>query len=75
MTTLRGMVYTKDCAFLLGIVKIGDGLIQEVQILETQELSEQEQARYLIPGLVDIHFHGAAGYDFCDGLLQGNLHS
>ena len=21
---------------------------------------------YVIPGLVDIHFHGAAGYDFCD---------
>lgn len=22
---------------------------------------------YLIPGLVDIHFHGCMGYDFCDG--------
>lgn len=21
---------------------------------------------YLIPGLIDIHFHGCAGYDFCD---------
>lgn len=21
---------------------------------------------YVIPGLVDVHFHGAAGYDFCD---------
>ena len=70
MTTLRGMVYTKDCVFLPGMVIIGDGLIQEVQILETEELSEQEQARYLIPGLVDIHFHGAAGYDFCDGTKE-----
>ena len=22
---------------------------------------------YLIPGLIDIHFHGCAGFDFCDG--------
>ena len=22
---------------------------------------------YILPGLVDIHFHGCAGYDFCDG--------
>lgn len=22
---------------------------------------------YVIPGLVDIHFHGCAGFDFCDG--------
>lgn len=22
---------------------------------------------YVIPGLVDVHFHGCVGYDFCDG--------
>lgn len=25
------------------------------------------QGNYLIPGLVDIHFHGCAGHDFSDG--------
>ena len=25
------------------------------------------QGYYAIPGLIDIHFHGANGYDFCDG--------
>ena len=25
---------------------------------------------YAIPGLIDIHFHGCAGYDFCDGTEQ-----
>lgn len=29
---------------------------------------------YAIPGLTDIHFHGCAGYDFCDG-TQGALHA
>lgn len=25
---------------------------------------------YAIPGLVDLHFHGAAGCDFCDGTVE-----
>ncbi|MCD8250027.1 MAG: N-acetylglucosamine-6-phosphate deacetylase [Lachnospiraceae bacterium] len=25
---------------------------------------------YLIPGLIDIHFHGCRGYDFCDGSTE-----
>lgn len=25
---------------------------------------------YLIPGLVDVHFHGCAGYDFSDGTME-----
>lgn len=25
---------------------------------------------YAIPGLVDIHFHGCVGYDFCDGTQE-----
>lgn len=25
---------------------------------------------YVIPGLVDVHFHGAGGFDFCDGTTE-----
>lgn len=25
---------------------------------------------YVIPGLIDIHFHGCAGVDFCDGTME-----
>lgn len=25
---------------------------------------------YLIPGLIDVHFHGCAGFDFCDATLE-----
>lgn len=28
------------------------------------------EGRYLIPGLMDIHFHGCVGYDFCDGTME-----
>ncbi len=26
---------------------------------------------YVLPGLVDVHIHGAVGHDFCDGSLEG----
>lgn len=26
---------------------------------------------YVIPGLIDVHFHGAMGYDFCDASDEG----
>ncbi|MBO5303257.1 MAG: N-acetylglucosamine-6-phosphate deacetylase [Lachnospiraceae bacterium] len=29
---------------------------------------------YLIPGLIDIHFHGCAGYDFCDATSEALTH-
>jgi len=25
---------------------------------------------YAIPGLIDLHFHGCMGYDFCDGTIE-----
>jgi N-acetylglucosamine-6-phosphate deacetylase len=36
---------------------------QDEIILEAEDL-------YAIPGLTDIHFHGCAGYDFCDGTQE-----
>lgn len=29
---------------------------------------------YVIPGLIDIHFHGCAGVDFCDGTIEAMRH-
>lgn len=70
VTNLRGMIFTKDCVFKPGEIVLENGLIQEVQMLEITELTAGEKGRYLIPGLVDVHFHGAAGYDFCDGTKE-----
>lgn len=28
------------------------------------------EGMYVIPGLIDIHFHGCVGVDFCDGTIQ-----
>ena len=70
VTNLRGMIFTKDCVFEPGELVIEDGIIKEVQICDYEALTQKEQEQYLIPGLVDVHFHGAAGYDFCDGTKE-----
>lgn len=70
MRLLKGMIFTKDCIFCPGIVSIENDQIKEVQICKREELSQEEQKCYLLPGLVDVHFHGAAGYDFCDGTKE-----
>lgn len=70
VTNLRGMIFTKDCVFEPGELVVEDGIIKEVRICEYSALSCGEQQKYLIPGLVDVHFHGAAGYDFCDGTKE-----
>lgn len=36
------------------------------QIASSDDVVVDGEGLYAIPGLVDIHFHGAVGYDFCD---------
>ena len=64
----EGMIYTRDCVFCPGSVTIEGNKIKNIESCALSELTQQEQQQYLIPGLVDVHFHGAAGYDFCDGI-------
>lgn len=48
----------------------GDIIIHEGKFTDTAREKEEitdGQGWYAIPGLIDIHFHGCAGYDFCDG--------
>ncbi len=40
----------------------------EVEILENDNIDTK--GMYVIPGLVDIHFHGCVGVDFCDGTKE-----
>lgn len=70
VTNLRGMIFTKDCVFEPGELVIEDGIIKEIRTCEYEALTQKEQKQYLIPGLVDVHFHGAAGYDLCDGTKE-----
>ena len=51
------IVYTEDKKFTAGGIVVHEMLGEEVV---------DGQAAYAIPGLIDLHFHGCMGDDFCD---------
>ena len=71
-------IFTPDCHFCRGSIVVKDDRIERV-ILDGDpvagspaDVQEAEQVMdgsgcYAIPGLIDIHFHGCMGADFCDG--------
>lgn len=65
----NALVYGPDERFTPGTIVIRDGIFAE----DTKENREGEHevidagGAYAIPGLVDLHFHGAMGADVCDG--------
>ncbi len=70
MRQIKGWVCTPDFSFRPGTVAVEGERIASVTYCEPGELHTEEASRYLLPGLVDIHFHGCAGYDFCDGTAE-----
>ena len=70
MRIIRGMVYTDRMCFEPGEIAIEGERIERVERCEDSTLTEKEAQTYILPGLVDIHFHGCAGYDFCDGTAE-----
>ena len=70
MRQIKGWVCTPDFSFRPGTVAVEGERIVSVAYCEPETLSAEEARKYLLPGLVDIHFHGCAGYDFCDGTAE-----
>lgn len=64
-------VFTEDKQFVDGSIQIENGLITTVStdLLNDTEILDGNGS-YAIPGLIDLHFHGCMGYDFCDGTTQ-----
>jgi N-acetylglucosamine-6-phosphate deacetylase len=61
-----------------GGVMVEDGSIREVFIGEPAGIREGDrlidvQGRYVAPGFIEIHTHGAGGHDFMDGTLEAVL--
>ncbi len=61
-------VYGSDHKFHKKDLFIKDGLITDVAISDEEIIDAS--GCYAIPGLIDIHFHGAMGYDVCDGTME-----
>lgn len=67
-------IFTQDNRFVKGSVVVENGRFVNIaeQPEHTGEVMEVIEAKglYMIPGLVDIHFHGCMGADMCDGTKE-----
>ena len=66
MLIKNAIVYTPRHTFEKGSILIREGRILPFGIPEEGEEVIDAEGLYALPGLVDIHFHGAMGKDFCD---------
>lgn len=70
MRQLKGILYTEAFRFEASTLTIDGDRIVSVELCREEELTEEERGQYILPGLIDIHLHGCAGYDFCDGTAE-----
>ena len=76
MIIKNAQIYTDEFRFRPGELAIENGRIAHLSDdgpaaagAGPEEILDAEGA-YLLPGLVDIHFHGCMGQDFCDGTRE-----
>src|SRR5699024_12677559 len=57
-------IFGEDRVFTEGEAGVRDGRFVPVNEADGEVIDGE--GCYMIPGLVDIHFHGCVGHDFCD---------
>ena len=76
MILKNGKIFGENGQFQNGFIVVDEGRIQEVRFEDGYDTNWQNEevidaeGLYVIPGFVDIHFHGCMGYDFCDGTKE-----
>ena len=71
MIIRNAKVYTPQHTFAVQDLVIRSGRIVPHAMAEPGEQVIDADGLYALPGLVDIHFHGAVGHDFCDADPEG----
>ena len=77
MKILNGNIFKDDFTFEKGEVKIQNDNIEDLNYsMESGSDEGDDQIIdasdcYVVPGFIDLHFHGAVGEDVCDGSLEG----
>lgn len=67
MIIKNAIIFTEEQCFEKGDICISDGVFSSA----SEDTTELDAAGcYAIPGLIDLHFHGCQGYDFCDGTME-----
>ena len=70
MIIKNASVYTEDGFFHKKDIYIENDHFVNAKEDVTDQTEIDGTGCMAIPGLIDIHFHGCAGYDFCDGTLE-----
>lgn len=67
-------IFRDNGIFEKGEIILEDDVIVDVKNEESIDTGNHQivdgQGCYAIPGLIDIHFHGCMGHDFCDGTKE-----
>lgn len=71
MIIRNGAVFQEDGSFQVRDIYVENHRIVADETQVTDKTVIDAAGLLVIPGLVDIHSHGAAGYDFSDGDVQG----
>jgi len=70
MQIKHGLVFDLEKGFTERGLEIQDGVIVEKTGTENDEIVDASGC-YVIPGLLDVHFHGCIGEDFSDATADG----
>lgn len=71
MIIKNGMVFQEDKTFAQKDLYLRNGKIVSAPSEEADEEIIDANGLLVLPGLVDIHSHGAVGHDFSDGDMEG----
>lgn len=69
MKIVHAEVFSEDGIFEQREIAMKNGLFVSAEDVKGEEILDAS-GLYAVPGLIDIHFHGCVGYDFCDGTVE-----
>ena len=78
MLVTGGHVYLEGSFVDDAVLQVADGIIARIARAEeaadlvagSDEAVLDASGCFVVPGFIDLHFHGCAGVDFCDGTLD-----
>ncbi len=71
MIIKNGLIFGEDASFTIGDLFIENGTIVADRSQVTDLTEIDASGLYVLPGLIDVHSHGACGCDFSDADAEG----